>query len=296
MRPAVLCVALSACTALNPAFDPAASQTASAGETTAPTTSPGESTATGPADPTSTTSTSTTTGGPPDPGDSSGTTAGDTPAATTDASTTTNTTGPACALQDAACSVDQPCCGECATCSAGVCVLDDTLCGICGVCIAGSCAPAKQNTPCVPDQEDCDNRIWGLQDGVCYATEPAGACDKDGACIPDCQAKGAVIQTCDPRCLIDPQACAPGGDPDKITFDTFCHHQNLPAGDCVSACNPEGTVVYSNVCDLSGMCMPVSSTACNAYICTGVPGGCTTSCMSADECAAGHVCTNNECL
>jgi len=288
MRLAVLWFALTACTTLNPAYDQPG-QAASADDASPSTTSPGESTTTQPGDPTtSTTTASVPTSGP---GDSSSTSTSEPAASTSD-----TTTGPTCTPQNEACTADLPCCGECATCTDGACVLDDALCGTCGVCNAGSCAPAKQNDPCVPAQDECPNRIWGLQDGVCYATKPAGDCDKDGVCIPDCQDQGAVIQTCDPLCLREPRACAPGGDPDKITFDTFCHHDNLPAGDCIPACDPEGTVVYSNVCDLDGMCTPLLSTECAPHLCKGVPGVCTTNCMSPGDCAPGHDCVGNTCV
>lgn len=293
MRPAVLCallwVAPSACTAINPAFDEPR-PTASVGETSHSTTSPGDGT-TQPVDPTTSSASSTSTSTAVDssgPGDSSSTSSTGPAASTTD----DTTTGPTCAPQNEAC--DQlPCCGECATCSAGVCVLDDALCGTCGVCIAGSCEPAKQNTLCVPEQSDCTNRVWGLQDGVCYATKPAGLCNKDGACVPDCQEQGAVLAMCDPRCVVD-GACVSGGDPDKITFDTFCHHQGEPTGTCFPDCNPEGTFLQANACDGSGMCVSLGNFLCEPYVCAG--NQCTNNCMSMADCANGHSCINNACI
>lgn len=285
MRPAVLCVALTACTALNPAFDQPGPST-SAGETSPSTTSPGESTQ--PVDPTtsSTSSLSMTQSGTSGPGDSS-TSATSEPASTSDSSA-----GPLCAAQNEACDL-LACCGECATCTNGTCVLDDALCGTCGVCVAGSCEPAKQNTPCVPDQDDCPNRVWGLVNGVCYATKPAGLCDKDGGCIPDCQDQGAVIAMCDPRCVIA-GLCTSGDDPDEITVDTLCHHEGAPAGECIPTCNQEGTVVVANACDAAGMCVKIDEFSCEPYVCTG-PGQCTNNCMSPEDCAPMHTCIGNVC-
>ncbi len=292
MRPAVLCVVLTACTGLNPAFDPPA-PTASAGETSQSTTSPGDSTTTQPVDPTtsSTSSMSMTQSDTSGPEDSSGTATSAPASSTTDASTT----GPLCTPQNEACDADLSCCGECATCTNGTCVLDDSLCGTCGVCNAGSCEPAKQNTLCVPDQDDCVNRVWGLVDGVCYATKPAGLCDKDGACVPDCQDQGAVIAMCgDPRCVVI-GACVSGGDPDKISLETLCHHEDAPAGECIPNCNQEGTIVVANACNASGMCVPIDELPCEPYVCTGLPGQCTNTCTLMEDCAPNHTCMNNVC-
>jgi hypothetical protein len=257
MRPAVLCVALTACTALNPAFDQPGPST-SAGETSPSTTSPGESTQ--PVDPTtsSTSSLSMTQSGTSGPGDSS-TSATSEPASTSDSSA-----GPLCAAQNEACDL-LACCGECATCTNGTCVLDDALCGTCGVCVAGSCEPAKQNTPCVPDQDDCPNRVWGLVNGVCYATKPGRHLRRQGRlrASPTVSDQGAVsCCMCDPKLRpIADNSCSVRrrSTSSRSTVDVPPRGRARRANASTSACNQDTAAVANAPATPNGMCVQEST-------------------------------------
>lgn len=295
MRPAVLCVALAAC-GTNPAFDPPA-PTGSPAETTAPPTSSGPadtSSSSGPADPASTSTLAVDASGP---GDSSSTSPTTTAGTTTDNTTADNTTGAACIAPGGACDLQQTCCGKCTACDQGTCVLNDALCGTCSFCnAAGACEQAKQNAPCDPTLEGCMQQVWGLENGTCYATLPFGRCDKNGTCQENCVDKGAPLAVCDARCVRDDHPCSPEKPAESVSFDALCHHDGVPAGDCISTCNPDGASFNVLHCGMDGTCTIQGEFSCEPYLCTGVPATCTNSCMSSADCAPGHTCPNNTCI
>lgn len=300
MRPAILCVALTACLGPNPAFDEAASLGPSSGPApqTTSSTSPPTTTHVEP-----TTSSEPATGDPSSvPGDTSSSATTD-PATTTTSTTavttatTTDTTSPAdCAPMGGQCQPDK-CCGECATCGpGGVCELDDAKCGPCGTCTGdGTCQKATPGTACPPADDSCEKKVYGLElaEGACYAQASAGTCDDQANCVTFC-VKGMKLLECDPRCILADNPCSAGLDINLVDIESMCHNEGAPAGGCTNEC-VNNIAAITRACDMNGACKQSQITPCEPYTCNFGSMQCNTTCAGMQDCAMGHPCENNVC-
>lgn len=251
---------LLACIKPNPAFDDDASAgaSASAGSTSA---------SGGPGPPTTSATTPTTTSGVSD-SDSDSTSLPTTTATTTASTTASTTTGVRCGLLNEPCGASN-CCTGCGLCMAGTCMPDPSVCGPCGVCGDDSqCTPQPMSTPCELADDPCAGKIWGLDNGVCFANAPgAGLCDGGDQCLPQACTQGDKLVGCDAACIIDPANCAADMPVAQVDPNLLCA-QDGPTPDCKLACIPGNSEdkLFNYSCK-AGLCTALSTTSCGKYTC-----------------------------
>ncbi len=263
---------LLACIKPNPAFDDDASAGASA--------SAGPTSATSDPVPPTTSATipTTTTSGVSD--SDSGTTSPPTTTAST-------TTGVQCGLLNEPCGASN-CCTGCGLCMAGTCMPDPSVCGPCGVCGDDSqCTPQPMSTPCKLADDPCAGKIWGLDNGVCFANAPgAGLCDGGDQCLPQACTQGDKLVGCDAACIIDPANCAADMPVAQVDPNLLCA-QDGPTPDCKLACIPGNSEdkLFNYSCK-AGLCTPLSTTSCGKYTCLDEQ-TCDTNCDNNGDCKQG---------
>lgn len=269
MRPAILCVALTACLGPNPAFDEAASLGPSSGPApqTASSTTP---TTTMIVDPT--TSSQPATGDPSSvPGDTSS-------SATTDPETTTAVTTATTTDTDCASMGDDAKCGPCSTCADN-----------------GTCQPAMPGTACPPADDNCEKKVYGLElaEGACYAQASVGTCDDQANCVTSC-VKGTKLLQCDPKCIRADNSCSAGLDINLVDIESMCHNDGAPAEGCNNEC-VNNIAAITRACDMNGACKQSEITPCEPYTCNVGLMQCNTTCAGMQDCTMGHPCVNSVC-
>lgn len=263
----LLAALLLACTKLNPAFD---------GDT---------STGVGPTGDSS-------SGTPPTTGTSTTTTTTTTTATTDGSGSTTGGTKPGCGPIGAPCG-EMSCCEGCGVCVEGTCMPGDT-CGPCGTCNANNsqCTPQPPMNPCKLADDPCSGKLWGLENGTCFASAPGeGLCDPGGACQPQACTKGDALAVCDAACIIDPGNCAAGMPIEQVDAALLCA-QDGPTPACTTHCQADDTDSIVQSSCKAGLCAQIAVTECGKYKCKDEE-HCGTTCDNNGDCKAGF-CTEQQ--
>jgi len=207
-------------------------------------------------------------------------------------------------------------CLDGAQCSSGACVD--------GVCCQGACDGACQSCNlagsaglCTPVKSADDDRCNGQM-----TCDPAGACKRrqgsgctgtgdcaggycvDGVCCNrPCQgqcescAEAASLGTCvlvtgAPR---SPRAACGGSAECAGTCGGASASCAFPTVACGTAFCSGNSLTSRGTC-AAGSCQPGGTQSCGAYACSASAGACLTSCGSAGDCAADHICSVNRCV
>jgi hypothetical protein len=210
-----------------------------------------------------------------------------------DATTDDSATGDQCREAGDACE-DNECCG-CLVCVLGTCLPNDGACGgECRSCDSqGICNLAGVGATCQSQQpaEDCTTRVWGVEDGACYAFGVAvGKCDSMGKCEGSaCSERGEEIVEC-PECMLEMHGCLQGTSVREVGVANFCVTAgNTPA--CQSECDGDDVVTRS--CDPMGTCQETEQD-CGDYLCAG--GACTSDCVADSDCSGTADCIEGKCV
>lgn len=224
---------------------------------------------------------------------------GETIADTTGGASAGTTVAPTCGAEDEPC-VDGACCGDCLVCDAGLCVPQPALCGECRACVAGSCALAPGSACELPDEQRCENFLYGAKLDGCYAFKPApGVCDAAGLCTQSCsEPADAAIVACD-------EPCAKAGDCATWTpvarFDAggYCIPDG-PAEGCQPRCvdSAQASAMTFQVCQ-AGKCVDtMADMGCGLYTCNAAKTACLNVCTGEDDCVFSATCdlVKKQCL
>ena len=287
-------ILLLACTKPNPAFDPDASASASASASESESVGPTSAASTTPSSTVANPSTSTVTGGSISATDSDSITTDD-PTSPITSTTDGATTDPGCGGIGEPCGASN-CCKGCGLCMAGICMPDDGACGPCGTCGANSeCTPQPSMTPCKLADDPCVDKLWGLENGSCFAYAPAeGLCDGGDQCQPRPCEQGEKLIGCDLACLLDSGNCQADMPVAQVDANILCVQDGvtpLCKTECITGDRDDK--VFQNSCQ-AGVCTILASTSCGKYTCLDEQ-SCDTNCMSEDDCKEPHQCDMNQC-
>ncbi len=180
-----------------------------------------------------------------------------------------------------------------------------TLTCLDGVCCSSSVCPGGQKCNVAPSAGTC-KLPYGTTCSVATATQCAtgncvdGVCC-DTACTGKCEACDAPVAGACTAVVGAPHG-GRGGCGGSGTCDAQCNGSTrtacgaFPGGatPCSAPSCSSGSATPGSTCNGFGACTPVSSTACNPYVCATT--ACKTNCGTTADCSTGYFCSGTTCV